>query len=449
MLLVEVFAGGRLVRTHGTALTEDLERLLAELLAADPAAPVAAPPPRLVLAVAAGLVRVATTTSLTGRTGELPELADPLAAWVVAVYGERAIALCTPARASGAGRREPIPFPDESSGPDARAMGHGERERLLSAAVRLAVRDGLEGLTASRIRRDAGVPRRSFDARFGGATECFLAAAESLAREGAARAGAWAAQADGPEQRAYRTVLALAAQAARNPDLARLVLADLPGAGRDGLLRRERLLTDAATALRGLMPPRPRTGLGAEASVAAAWRTAEAETLDGDNEHPTQAVIDLYAIERFLGPPAELRIAICGDLGQRTARSLIRLLERTPPRSLRLIAPPGRDDPGVPLSAPLSGRLRNRADLDLLYMAGLPPGGDKGRLSAAAREPYVLTAQRLGTLPADAIVLSPLPMVDEISPEARTDPRVRCFAQSDKGLFVRMAVLEPMLASLA
>jgi aspartate carbamoyltransferase catalytic subunit len=51
----------------------------------------------------------------------------------------------------------------------------------------------------------------------------------------------------------------------------------------------------------------------------------------------------------------------------------------------------------------------------------------------------------LAALPPDAVVLSPMPVIDEIATTARSDPRVRMFQQSDDALFVRMALIEALL----
>lgn len=169
-----------------------------------------------------------------------------------------------------------------------------------------------------------------------------------------------------------------------------------------------------------------------------------------DGHHPTQALIDLYAVNRLRGPHRELRIGVCGDLGSRSACSLLELLDLQPPAALSLIAPDGCDAPPVPIGAELQGRLTRRspgdlADLDVLYMAGMPPGQAPDLVTADVRAAFALTEGSLRTLPADAVVLSPMPVIDEISPAARQDPRVRFFEQSDLGAFVRMAVLEAVM----
>lgn len=171
---------------------------------------------------------------------------------------------------------------------------------------------------------------------------------------------------------------------------------------------------------------------------------------DPGGEHPTQALIDATALQRFAGPLDELHIGICGDLGMRGTRSLLALLGRRPPRRLTLIAPPSRQDPGVPLPPALASRTDRRpggdfADLDVLHLGGLPPGQGPSALDEAARAPFALTPATVGTLPEKAVVLSPMPVIDEIAPELRGDPRVRVFEQSDLGVRVRTAVLRLLL----
>lgn len=184
-------------------------------------------------------------------------------------------------------------------------------------------------------------------------------------------------------------------------------------------------------------------------------RAAVAPLVNGGDgaEHPTQALVDLATIERERGPIGSLSVGLCGDMGSRSARSFVQLLDRFPPRQLVVMAPEGRADPGVRLGRRLEGRSVRRApsevdDLDVLSMVGLAEGRGDTRLDDRARAPFVLTGDRVRDLPADAVVLSPMPVIDEVAPEARADPRVRMFAQSDAAVAVRMAVLELVLGRL-
>jgi aspartate carbamoyltransferase catalytic subunit len=161
----------------------------------------------------------------------------------------------------------------------------------------------------------------------------------------------------------------------------------------------------------------------------------------GCGEHPSQALIDLYAIEQARGPVSELTVAICGDLRMRAVRSLVRLFARFPPRRLVAISDPRLAD------GDSDGHAEHRApwdvdDVDVLYVAGIPHGA----LDEPGRARLRVDRQALAALPPDAVVLSPMPVIDEIAATARSDPRIRMFQQSDDALFVRMALIEALLS---
>jgi aspartate carbamoyltransferase catalytic subunit len=166
-----------------------------------------------------------------------------------------------------------------------------------------------------------------------------------------------------------------------------------------------------------------------------------------DVEHPTQGLIDLAAIERFRGDVRHLRIGLCGDLRMRAATSLLQILSKRLPASVILIFPDGRE-PQLPTALhPLANRadLAACSELDVLVMVGLPPSSGPARLDDEGRRPYVLDTGLIATMPANAVVLSPMPVIDEISADAKNDSRVRIFQQSDHATYVRMAILEAIL----
>lgn len=167
---------------------------------------------------------------------------------------------------------------------------------------------------------------------------------------------------------------------------------------------------------------------------------------DGSH-HPTQALIDLVAIRKAFGPRRPLRIALCGDLTMRAARSLIDVLRHDRSLEIELRAPQSRiPDELLRMSAAQfrEGPLETDG-IDVLYMVGLPARKGSDELTQAERELYSLTPDRISALPERSVVLSPMPVIDEIAPPCMSDPRVRVFEQSRDGLAVRMAVLEYVL----
>lgn len=190
---------------------------------------------------------------------------------------------------------------------------------------------------------------------------------------------------------------------------------------------------------------------------AEAWRRAAAVAPcpvvcggAGRTEHPTQALLDLAALRRRFGDPTGLRVGLVGDLaGSRSACSVVRLLRAFPPAELRLLAPPCRQPDGAWYAGHATVvRRADRLDLaglDVVYMAGLPPGSGAAHLDAAARRQWALTADRQAELPDHALVLCPLPRIDEIDAAVDADPRAGYFAASAHGVWVRAAVVEWVL----
>lgn len=178
---------------------------------------------------------------------------------------------------------------------------------------------------------------------------------------------------------------------------------------------------------------------------------------DGPGEHPTQALLDLYTIRHALGRTDDLRIALVGDLRYgRAVRSLAMLLTRSTGIELVFVSPPevamGDDvrraltTAGIPFRDESDLRSAVR-DVDVVYQTRI----QKERFAseeAYARNKgiYIVNAETMSELPASAIVMHPLPRVDEISPAFDADPRARYFDEARNGVYVRMALLEALLA---
>lgn len=175
----------------------------------------------------------------------------------------------------------------------------------------------------------------------------------------------------------------------------------------------------------------------------------------GVRHHPTQTVIDLFCVRASLGSLAGLRWGIAGDLASsRTARSLIESLKYLEISELRLMCPAERQVPPTELSELPPTRVRHCdhlsvAGLDVLYMAGYPEGSGKHRATLQDRSRFRLTRERARKLSQSALILNPLPRIDEIDREVDDLPQAMYFKQSRDGLFIRMAILEQVLLGLA
>jgi aspartate carbamoyltransferase catalytic subunit len=179
---------------------------------------------------------------------------------------------------------------------------------------------------------------------------------------------------------------------------------------------------------------------------------------DGPGQHPTQALLDLFTIQSELGRIDGLRVAMVGDLANgRTVRSLCYLLALYQDIQITFVAPPAvsmRDD----IKEYLQGRgvaFREESDLravlpdcDVVYQTRIQKErfADRPADYEAVRGIYVIDREAMELLPRAAIVMHPLPRVDEIQPEVDDDPRAAYFRQAANGVFVRMALLKLLLA---
>jgi AcrR family transcriptional regulator len=278
LVLLDVFSAGPSARKRIGRAVAELEQLLADSFTSAPR-PVT-PPRHLVAGMTAGMLRVARTTTLAGRSDELPGLADEIADWMLTLPDPEVLSLLVRRKDDGPGIRPACPplQPEREPG----IADTDDRARLLRATIKLAGLEGLSKLTASRLRAEAGVSRRGFESCFESLDECALDAIETVASEAVARSRGWS---EGPEdwsRQTCRFVLALCTQAARNRIHARFAFLGIFATGRAGLLRREQMIGRIAAELRATVPPdlQP-TQLVAEASVAAAWHIAQSDVAAG------------------------------------------------------------------------------------------------------------------------------------------------------------------------
>jgi aspartate carbamoyltransferase catalytic subunit len=156
-------------------------------------------------------------------------------------------------------------------------------------------------------------------------------------------------------------------------------------------------------------------------------------------EHPTQALIDLYALRRLATQPVR-RVLFVGDPTMRSARSLLCLL-RSQPVDISVVT---TDELAthVPEEGARVSDLRSACrDVDAVYVTGMRHES----IPLTERSPLLLDVDDLACLPPHALVLSPMPVIDEIAAGARGDRRVRFFEQNDLGLSVRQALLDEAL----
>ena len=178
---------------------------------------------------------------------------------------------------------------------------------------------------------------------------------------------------------------------------------------------------------------------------------------DGSNQHPTQTLLDLYTIKRETGG-LKKNIALIGDLKYgRTAHSLAYALSMFGAR-MTFISPKGLEMPEEVISdlSKFNTKIEETNDLegaipgcDVLYVTRIqqerfPDPEEYEKVKGA----YKITLKTLESVKKDAIILHPLPRVDEIAPEVDGTKHARYFKQVHYGLPVRMALLGLVMGAL-
>jgi aspartate carbamoyltransferase catalytic subunit len=196
---------------------------------------------------------------------------------------------------------------------------------------------------------------------------------------------------------------------------------------------------------------------GAAARAAAVSNVPVINGGDGKGQHPTQALLDLYTIKDELGRVDGVRVAIVGDLANgRTARSLAYLLSKYRDVELWFVSPPqvemGRDikdhldrhEVAWHETGDLDAALPK---VDVVYQTRIQKERFADQAAyQAVRGVYVIDADTMARLSPYAIVMHPLPRVDEIDPAVDADPRAAYFRQARNGVQIRMALLDMVLS---
>lgn len=171
---------------------------------------------------------------------------------------------------------------------------------------------------------------------------------------------------------------------------------------------------------------------------------------DGNNEHPTQALLDLYTMRKHFGELKGLTVAIVGDiLHSRVARSNLWGLTAMGAQ-VRFCAPDTMMAPELAQHAPfVSFDEALQADVVMMLRVQLERH-DKGLLRSAEeyREQYGLTAARAARMKPHAIIMHPAPINRnvEIDDELVECERSKIFPQMTHGVPIRMAVIEGVLS---
>lgn len=176
----------------------------------------------------------------------------------------------------------------------------------------------------------------------------------------------------------------------------------------------------------------------------------------GAEEHPTQALLDLYTMKKEKGKINGLKIALVGDLRYgRTVHSLAYALSLydielylISPETLKMRREVIQTIKGKITVTERTGLEKIIPLIDVLYVTRIqkerfPDPAEYAKVKGS----YKINLEILQEAKKDLIILHPLPRVDEIAPEVDDTQYARYFQQVRNGIVVRMALLALILGS--
>jgi aspartate carbamoyltransferase catalytic subunit len=175
----------------------------------------------------------------------------------------------------------------------------------------------------------------------------------------------------------------------------------------------------------------------------------------GQDQHPTQALLDIYTLERSFEEQGGIDgkvIGLMGDLKRgRTVRSLCYLMKNYRDVRLVMIAPQQ-----FAIEPDIKAHLREQnisfvenaqlakvlPELDAVYVTRMQSEWDTaGETGQVDYRDYSITPENVGAMKRDAIIMHPLPRGPEIHPAVDDDPRAVYWRQERNGMWMRAAIL--------
>ncbi|MBT4916891.1 aspartate carbamoyltransferase [Candidatus Peregrinibacteria bacterium] len=176
---------------------------------------------------------------------------------------------------------------------------------------------------------------------------------------------------------------------------------------------------------------------------------------DGPNQHPTQALLDVYTVWKERGGLDGVTIGMVGDLRNgRVPHSQCDLLKHFNVKFV-LVSPDELAMPSDIVSelkhfncevVESNDLVKSLPEMDVIGMTRVQMERFESEEEYKKYEGvYVLDPELMKKAKEDAIILHPLPRVDEIAVELDSDPRSKYFEQVGNGVAIRMALLKKVL----
>jgi len=177
----------------------------------------------------------------------------------------------------------------------------------------------------------------------------------------------------------------------------------------------------------------------------------------GSDQHPTQAILDVYTLQRSFSDRGGLdgkTILMCGDLKRgRTVRSLSYLMKNFEDIKIIYAAPPAfqvQEDVSSFLDQQnIAYRIETEAlenvlpETDAIYMTRIQDEYDKtsGESGKTDTSKFELRLSGMSNIKSNAIIMHPFPRRDEIDVAIDSDPRAIYWRQERNGMWARAALI--------
>lgn len=177
----------------------------------------------------------------------------------------------------------------------------------------------------------------------------------------------------------------------------------------------------------------------------------------GKDQHPTQALLDIYTLRRSLNGGLEGKtILLAGDLLRgRTVRSLAQLIAHFPNTKVILSSPEKfrmkEDVLNILREKNVDFEETNEfhsrlSEADAIYMTRVQDEHDNdGFKSESAYDDFSLNFEDLKDLKENCAILHPLPRRSELDPAIDSDPRAKYWRQERNGMWTRATLLAIIL----
>lgn len=178
---------------------------------------------------------------------------------------------------------------------------------------------------------------------------------------------------------------------------------------------------------------------------------------DGNGEHPTQALLDLFTISDHFDGVNNLAITLVGDLlNGRTVHSLTTLISRYQPKAMNFVAPGELRMPSEFLAELKRKGIKTTetesleevlSETDVLYVTRVQKERFRDlEVYEKLKHRYVITREIMAMCKKTAILMHPFPRIGEITTDVDDDPRaVYLRDEIPNGMYTRMALLALIL----